>query len=221
MPVSFLDASSAYPMRFADGRVNRGLVHLSRVIDHPNIEIGDFTYASSFDPPDDWAVRLAPYTYPGAPERLRIGRFCQIADRVRIVTASANHPMAGISTYPFAIFDPARLADYIDQITGLPDTVIGHDVWLGDGVTVLPGARIGNGAIVGAGAVVGGTVPDYAVVAGNPARVTRMRFGPAEIERLLRLAWWDWPPDRIAAVTGALARADLDALEALAPSCPA
>ena len=214
----FLDRDALYPMRFPDGRENRGLVHLARVIEHPNIAVGDFTYASTFDPPEDWAARLAPYTYAGAPERLVIGRFSQIADRVRIITASANHPMTGISTYPFAIFDHARVGDYIDQISGLPDTVIGHDVWLGDGAVILPGARIGSGVIVGAGAVVGGTVPDYAIVAGNPGRVLRMRFPAEDVARLLALAWWDWPVERIAAATGALARGDIDALERLAPS---
>ncbi|MBK4216102.1 CatB-related O-acetyltransferase [Paracoccus caeni] len=217
MPVSFLDASSAYPMHFPDGRENRGLVHLNRVIDHPNLEIGDFTYASSFDPPTDWAARLAPYTYPGAPERLRIGKFGQIADGVRIITASANHPMGGISTYPFAIFDQTRLMDYVRQLGNLPDTIIGHDVWLGDGAVILPGARIGNGVIVGAGAVVAGEVPDYAVVAGNRARIIRMRFAPDQIERLNALQWWHWPVAAIDRATSALAKGDIDALSRLAP----
>ncbi len=217
MPVNFLDASSAYPMRFPDGRENPGLVHLNRVIDHPNIEIGDFTYASSFDPPEDWAVRLAPYTYAGAPERLRIGRFGQIADRVRILTASANHPLGGISTYPFAIFDPNRAEDYFALLSDMPDTEIGHDVWLGDGAILLPGTQLGHGVIVGAGAVVGGKVPDYAVVVGNPGRVIRMRFPPGQIARLLALGWWDWPIETINAAIPALVRADLDALERLAP----
>lgn len=213
----FLDPAVLHPMRFPDGRVNRGLVHLARAIDHPNIQVGDFTYASTFDPPEDWAARLAPYLYPGAPERLQIGRFCQIADGVRIITASANHPMAGISTYPFAIFDHQRVGDYIDQITGLPDTVIGHDVWIGDGATVLPGARIGSGVIIGAGAVVGGTVPDYVVVAGNPARIIRHRFDAGTVARLLALAWWDWPAAQVARATAALARGDVAALAELAP----
>lgn len=217
MPVNFLDSSSRYPMRFPDGRENRSLVHLNRVIDHPNIEIGDFTYASSFDSPSDWAAALAPYTYSGAPERLVIGRFGQIADGVRIITASANHPMAGISTYPFAIFDHDRVGDYIDQISDLPDTTIGHDVWLGDGAVVLPGARIGNGVIVGARAVVTGDVPDYAIVAGNPARIVRMRFENTVIDRLLGLAWWNWPVANIDAATGALANGDIDILARHAP----
>ncbi|WP_444667489.1 CatB-related O-acetyltransferase [Cereibacter changlensis] len=210
----FLNPALRYPMRFADGRENRSMVHLNRVIDHPNIRIGDHTYANDFDPPEDWAARLAPYTYPGAPERLEIGRFCQIAHGARFLTASANHPMGGLSTYPFAIFDPAALEPYKAGMSGLPDTVIGHDVWIGHGALIMPGARLGHGVIVGAGAVVAGDVPDYAIVAGNPARVVRMRFTPDRIARLLALAWWDWPLQRIAARLEAIATGDLDAMEA-------
>jgi acetyltransferase-like isoleucine patch superfamily enzyme len=49
--------------------------------------------------------------------------------------------------------------------------VIGDDVLIGAGAVVLPGSRIGRGAVVGAGSVVSGTVPEYAIVAGVPARV--------------------------------------------------
>lgn len=54
-----------------------------------------------------------------------------------------------------------------------PETTIsmGENVWIGTRATVLAGARLGDGAIVGAGAVVDFEVPDYAVVAGNPARI--------------------------------------------------
>ncbi|MGH9064285.1 MAG: acyltransferase [Acidimicrobiales bacterium] len=55
--------------------------------------------------------------------------------------------------------------------------VVEDDVWLGANVTVLPGRRIGQGAIVAAGAVVSRDVPPYAVVAGNPGRVIRIRSG--------------------------------------------
>lgn len=55
--------------------------------------------------------------------------------------------------------------------------VIEDDVWLGANVTVLPGRRIGRGSIVAAGAVVSSDVAPYAVVAGNPARVIKMRPG--------------------------------------------
>ena len=79
----------------------------------------------------------------------------------------------------------------------LRDTLIGHDVWIGQGARILPGARIGSGTIVGAGAVVGGEIPPYSVVTGNPGTVQRRRFDEATTDRLLGLAWWDWPIDTL------------------------
>ncbi len=208
----FLNADAVHPLTFPDGTVHPDMVHLNRVIDHPNIAVGDYSYANDFDPPEDWAVRLAPYLYPGAPERLVIGRFCQIAHGVRFITASANHAMGGISTYPFGVFDPGTLVAYRDGVGALPDTQVGHDVWIGHGALILPGARIGSGAIIGAGAVVAGEVSPFAVVAGNPARVIRMRFSDGDVARLLKIAWWDWPIDRIRAALPALMAADVGAL---------
>lgn len=52
---------------------------------------------------------------------------------------------------------------------------IGDDVWIGDRVLILPGVKIGNGCILAAGAVVTKDVPDYAIAAGVPARVIRLR----------------------------------------------
>lgn len=210
----FPDPTRINPIRLPDGSVHPNTVFLNRVIDHPNFEIGDFTYMSAFDVPEDWAAALAPYIYPGAPDRVRIGRYCQIASDVRFVTASANHKMDGISTFPFPVFSPDRMRGYQpDQ----RDIVIGHDVWLGYGAMVGPGAQIGNGVIVGAGAVVRGSVPDFAVVVGNPGQVVRMRFDPPTVARLLRLRWWDWPVEAVARAQDALLEADIDALEALAP----
>jgi maltose O-acetyltransferase len=59
----------------------------------------------------------------------------------------------------------------------LPDRriVIGNDVWVGAGATILPGVTIGDGAIVAAGAVVPIDVPPKTLVAGNPATVRRRR----------------------------------------------
>ncbi len=55
------------------------------------------------------------------------------------------------------------------------------DVWIGAGVTILPGRRIGRGSIVGAGSVVTVDVPPWSVVAGNPARVVRDRREPRPV----------------------------------------
>ena len=213
-----LDPTLRHPLMLPDGTVLPNMVHLNQVIDHPNIRIGDFTYANEFDPPGDWAARLAPYLYPGAPERLILGRFCQIAHGVRFITASANHAMNGLTTFPFPVFDPDTIDGYKAGFIGLPDTVIGHDVWLGHGALILPGVTVGSGAIIGAGSVVTRDVPPYSIVGGNPARLIRPRFAPGVVDLLLALAWWDWSPDRIRAAVPALLLHDIAALEALQPA---
>lgn len=214
MPYALPAPDGAYPISMPDGSPITGTVLLKPLITHPNFEVGNYSYASDFDPPEDWAGRLAPYLFPFSKERLVIGRFCQIAHGVRFITASANHLMAGVSTYPFPVFDGTATEDYQPDRR---DTVIGHDVWLGHGAMVLPGARIGNGAIIGAGAVVRGEVPDYAVVAGNPGQVVKMRFPADQIARLLELAWWHWPEANIIAARAALEHGDVAALEGFAP----
>ena len=53
---------------------------------------------------------------------------------------------------------------------------IKDDVWIGSRVTILPGVTVGKGAIIGASAVVTKDVPDYSIVAGNPACVIKSRI---------------------------------------------
>ena len=77
----------------------------------------------------------------------------------------------------------------------------------------LPGVRIGHGAVIAAHAVVTQDVPDYAIVAGNPARIVRRRYSEAEAARLVALAWWDWPLERIARAIPHLVRGPVSALE--------
>ena len=55
------------------------------------------------------------------------------------------------------------------------ETVVEDGASIGAGATILPGLRIGAGAMVGSGAVVTRSVPPYAIVGGNPARVIRQR----------------------------------------------
>ncbi len=53
---------------------------------------------------------------------------------------------------------------------------IGDDVWIGKGVMIMPGINIGSHSIIGAGAVVTKDVPEWAIVAGNPAVVKKYRI---------------------------------------------
>lgn len=204
------------PLIFPDGSRDAATVFLNTVIDHPNIHIGEYTYFHDNDLPEDYAGTIAPYLFQGAPEHLKIGRFCQIAKGVQFITATANHPITGISSYPFAIFDPPRFGTYRASLPRGEDTIIGNDCWIGREAMLMPGARLGNGVIVGARSVVVGHVPDYAIVAGNPAKIIRKRFSDDEIAKLLELAWWDWEREQIERAIPAIEGGDVNALLAIA-----
>lgn len=138
----------------------------------------------------------------------RIGRYCSFGEEVQI--GRQNHPLNWISTSPafylgdqlFAVGDGfAGAADYHSYRfapSGPPTkakiTTIGNDVWIGHGAYVAAGVTIGDGAIVAAHAVVTKDVPPYAVVAGNPAVIKKMRVPPQFISPLLRLRWWRYAP---------------------------
>ncbi|MEZ5715684.1 MAG: CatB-related O-acetyltransferase [Paracoccaceae bacterium] len=211
----FPSPDTLHPVILPDGSAHPGTVFLKAALNHPRIEVGDYSYASAHVPPTDWAAHLAPYLYDFSPEKLVIGKFCQIADGVTFITSSANHRRDGFTAFPFVVFggDP----ETAPSMPGPgPDTVIGHDVWIGSGARILPGARIGNGCIVGAGAVVGGVHAPYRVIAGNPGRALRRRFDEATIAALEALAWWDWPIEAIRAEEKALCGTDLRRLRAVA-----
>lgn len=61
------------------------------------------------------------------------------------------------------------------------DIIVEEDVWIGSHVTLLKGSHIGRGAIIGSGAVVRTTIPPYAIVVGNPAKIVGFKFNPDEI----------------------------------------
>ena len=85
---------------------------------------------------------------------------------------------------------------------------------------MLPGVHIGSGAIIGACSVVTKDIPPYAVAAGNPARVVRMRFEPETVEFLLRLCWWDKPAQEITELLPYLCSCDGSGLRRLRERYP-
>lgn len=144
-------------------------------------------------------------------EAQSIGRFCMIAYNVNV--GLIGHPTGFLS--PHMVFrydnkssyanefitahDPGNelyIRDrYINESTQKKLPVIGNDVWIGYGATILNGVTIGDGAIVAAGAVVTKDVPPYTIVGGNPARIIRQKFSDNITERLMKIRWWDYGPD--------------------------
>jgi virginiamycin A acetyltransferase len=141
--------------------------------------------------------------------QLRVGKYCSVAEGVTILLGG-GHRTDWVTTYPFSALWPAGKG-----IPGHPqtkgDVIIENDVWVGRDALILSGVKIGNGAVIGARSVVAKDVPPYTIVAGNPARVIRERFTPAQREALLKIQWWNWPEGRIRAALPALLCDDIDA----------
>ncbi|WP_026195471.1 CatB-related O-acetyltransferase [Mariprofundus ferrooxydans] len=134
---------------------------------------------------------------------LTIGKFCSIAKDVKILLGG-EHRYDWFSTYSFPDFMD-DLPDYpVDHRRSKGGIVIGNDVWIGYGATILSGVTIGNGAVVGAKAVIAKDIPPYSIVVGNPARVIKRRFDDDTIKQLNQLAWWDWPIEKIKRNAGAI-----------------
>jgi len=195
----------------------QGTAFLKPIVDHPQIVVGEYSYYDDPAGPEQFVPRCVKYLFDFVGDRLIIGRFVAIATGVRFVMNGANHAHDGFSTYPFDVMGFVPIGQ--DGPSGAPpkgDTVVGDDVWIGREAVIMPGVTIGPGAIIGTAAVVTRDVPPYAIAAGNPARIVRLRFDEGVIARLLAIRWWDWQPDKIARNAAAITGTDIDALEAAA-----
>lgn len=131
-----------------------------------------------------------------------IGKFANIAAHTRV--GPTDHPMDKASLHHFLY----RSSYYWDDVPDHAEffarrlarrTDLGADCWIGHGAIIRPDVTVGIGAVVAAGAVVTHDVPAYMIVAGVPAQPLRARFPAAIAARMLALAWWDWPHDRLRA----------------------
>lgn len=180
-----------------------------------NSEFGRYTYLGPRSTVAD--SDIGDYGYAMGDNQIahaRIGKFVNIATGVRI--NPSNHPWWRATlhhftyrseSYGFGMADDNEIFDWRreDQV------VIGPDVWLGHHAIIMPGVTIGTGAAIGSGTVVTKDVPPFAIMVGVPARYLRNRVDDRTVEKLLRIAWWDWDDRRLDA-----ALADFRALDAAA-----
>lgn len=205
-PKPYPDPNTLHPIT----GVNR-TVFLKNIINHPQIQVGDYTY---YDDPDDIHSfeKNVLYLFEFMADNLIIGKFCQLATGLRFIMNGSNHAMNGFSTYPFKVFGGAW-AETPMQVVSKGDTVIGHDVWIGNSATIMQGIHIGHGAIIGTNSLVTKNVEPYTIVGGNPAKEIRKRFDDDTIAFLLKLSWWDWDVEKITHHLPAIATGDLEALK--------
>lgn len=124
-----------------------------------------------------------------------IGKLCAISWNVSI--GGKNHAYAHASVHSDywwkKIFQHPNLSQAPPDTTPNRKCIIGNDVWIGSGAIVLRNVTVGDGAIIGAGAVVTEDIPPYAIAAGCPAKIKKMRFDEDIISFLRKIQWWDWP----------------------------
>lgn len=139
-------------------------------------------------------IDIGLYSYGGCFDHSKIdkfttfGRYCSVAGDVRIM--NRNHPVSRLSTHPYFFNSKLGYCEK-DKMDYMP-LVIGHDVWIGYSALIIPRVQyIGNGAIIAAGSVVTENVPDFAIVAGNPATIKKYRFCDKKIEQVSVMKWWD------------------------------
>jgi virginiamycin A acetyltransferase len=123
---------------------------------------------------------------------LQVGNYSSIGRNINLFF-NRNHDIKAITTSPH--IKTGGRDNYKIQQKG--QILIGHDVWLGKDVTIIADVKIGNGAVVGTRAVVAKDIPPYAVVVGNPAKVVKYRFHDDQVEKLLKIKWWNWDADTI------------------------
>ena len=183
-------------------------IYIKPTIRRKNIIVGDFSYIAD----SDFESHVT-HHYEQLGDRLVIGKFCQIASGVEFIMNGANHQMNAVSTFPFYTLEGWDAeAPALSDLPLRGDTVVGNDVWIGEGAVILPGVKIGDGAIIGAKSVVGSDVEPYSIVAGNPARLIRKRFDDEMISLLLRFAWWEKSVDEINALIPLLTNGDLESV---------
>ena len=129
-----------------------------------------------------------------------VGKFANIAAFTRI--GPTDHPMDHASLHHFLYRSSYYFEDVSDDAAffarrAARRTVLGPDTWVGHGAIIRPDVTVGAGAVIAAGAVVTRDVAPYMIVAGVPATPLRRRFSESVAERMLALAWWDWPHEHL------------------------
>ena len=124
---------------------------------------------------------------------LQVGNYTSIAEDVDVLI-DLNHDYLSVSQ---GCARELRGKPIPKKIVRKGQVIIQNDCWIGHGVTILGGVTIHSGAVVAAGSVVTKDVPPYAIVGGNPAKVIKYRFPQEIIDKLISIAWWDWPSEKL------------------------
>lgn len=198
-------SSAPAPVAYRHGVVNKAdeLVAADRramaLIEAGILTMGDYSY---------YAPTV--HVFAGDTAVVRIGKFSSVAADAHFFVGGM-HRTDWVTSYGLrAVFElPGAYEDGTPTTRG--DIEVGHDCWIALESVVLSGVTIGNGAVVATRSVVTKDVRPYAIVAGNPAREVGRRFPDDQVEALERIAWWDWPIEKVLEHVEELSSPDLAA----------
>lgn len=140
---------------------------------------------------------------------VEIGNYCHIGADCRL--GLIGHDVSQLTTYPFGYQFGKNKEDYDCSKDSTSDTKkmnllkIGHDVYIGEGVTIMSGIEIGIGAVIGSKSVVTKDVPPFTVFAGTPAKMIAERLTLAQRNALLDSQWWEHDKEAAASILEAIA----------------
>ena len=150
----------------------------------------------------DYSVQCDGRVHVSGTANIKLGKRCRLGMDVELRTVEAGQIQIGEDTRlnrgcTLTSYAQIRIDDFtiIGEFVSIRDAnhglkrgepmryqphtcepiLIGRDVWIGRGSCILPGVTIGEGAVIGANSVVTRDVPDFAIAAGVPAKVIKMR----------------------------------------------
>ena len=150
----------------------------------------------------DFSVQCDGRVHVSGTANIKLGKRCRLGMEVELRTVEAGHIQIGEDTRlnrgcTLTSYAQIRIDDFtiIGEFVSIRDAnhglkrgepmryqphtcepiLVGRDVWIGRGSCILPGVTIGEGAVIGANSVVTRDVPDFAIAAGVPAKVIKMR----------------------------------------------
>jgi len=128
-----------------------------------------------------------------------IGNYCHIGADCRL--GLIGHEPSLLTTYPLKYksrndkdsndvgHDPTAAKKRLEPL------VIEHDVYIGEGVTIMAGIVIGTGAVIGSKSVVTQDIPPFSIAVGSPAKVIKLRLPESTQAKLFASEWWLKTPE--------------------------
>lgn len=112
-------------------------------------------------------VQINDYAHICSMQNVSIGNDVLIAGKVYI-SDNSHGVYKGEESHSSPEIPPIKREYFVAPV------IIEDNVWIGEGVIILPGVKVGKGSIIGAYSIVNKNIPSNAIAAGQPAKVIKL-----------------------------------------------